>query len=111
MPIYALKCHACDHTEDVYRSVANIDKDLPECHGLAMTRMLCAPYVVADIQPYRSVVTGEMIGSRSQHREHLKTHRLVEIGNEKQPEFRAPDVSRDLKADLIPIVREKARFV
>lgn len=38
--------------------------------------------VMGDIQPYQSMVTGEMITSRSQHREHLKRHSLVEIGNE-----------------------------
>jgi hypothetical protein len=110
MPIYALKCHACDHTEDVYRSIANIDHGLPQCHGQAMTRMLCKQFVMTDIQPYRSVVTGEQVSSRSAHREHLKRHRLVEIGNEKQPDFKAPDVSRDLRADLAPIVHAKARF-
>jgi hypothetical protein len=40
-------------------------------------------FVLPDIQPYRSMVTGEMIGGRRQHREHLKTHNVVEVGNEK----------------------------
>lgn len=39
-------------------------------------------YVAPDIQPYRSTITGEMITSRSQHREHLKRHNCFEIGNE-----------------------------
>ena len=39
--------------------------------------------VMPDIAPYRSTITGEMIGSRSTHRKHLKTHGCVEIGNEK----------------------------
>lgn len=39
-------------------------------------------YVAPDIQPYRSMITGEMITSRSQHREHLKKHNCFEIGNE-----------------------------
>jgi hypothetical protein len=38
--------------------------------------------VVADIQPYRSMATGEMITSRSQHRDHLKATGCVEVGNE-----------------------------
>lgn len=38
--------------------------------------------VMSDIQPYQSMATGEMITSRSQHREHLKKHNLMEIGNE-----------------------------
>lgn len=39
-------------------------------------------HVRGDIQPYRSMVTGEIIESRSQHRAHLKQHGKVEIGNE-----------------------------
>lgn len=40
------------------------------------------PFVVGDIQPYKSMQTGEMITSRSHHRAHLKQHGLIEIGNE-----------------------------
>lgn len=39
--------------------------------------------VVQDIDPYRSIVTGEVIAGRRQHREHLKEHRLIEVGNER----------------------------
>jgi len=41
-----------------------------------------APMIMKDIDGYKSQVTGEWIGSRSQHRAHLKEHRLVEVGNE-----------------------------
>jgi len=41
-----------------------------------------APYILGDIQPYQSMVTGEMIQGRRQHREHLKSHNLIEVGNE-----------------------------
>lgn len=41
-----------------------------------------ASYVMGDIQPYQSMATGEMIMGRRQHREHMKNHGLVEIGNE-----------------------------
>ncbi len=40
------------------------------------------PYVMGDISDYRSVVTGERITSRSRHREHLRDHGCVEVGNE-----------------------------
>ena len=39
-------------------------------------------YVMPDIQPYKSMVTGEMITSRSRHRDHLKRHNVIEVGNE-----------------------------
>lgn len=45
-------------------------------------REVNAPMVMPDIQPYQSMQTGEMITSRSQHKAHLKQHKLVEIGNE-----------------------------
>lgn len=42
-----------------------------------------APMVISDIQPYRSAVTRETIQGRRQHREHLRAHGLIEVGNEK----------------------------
>lgn len=41
--------------------------------------------VIPDVEPYRSIVTGELIGGRRQHREHLRAHDLVEVGNERRP--------------------------
>ena len=40
------------------------------------------PEIMPDIQPYRSMVTGEIITSRSKHRQHLKDHGMVEVGND-----------------------------
>ena len=44
--------------------------------------------VMPDIQPYRSMIDGSLITSRSVHRSHLKQHGCVEVGNDsslKQP--------------------------
>ena len=38
--------------------------------------------VMPDIKPYRSMADGSIISSRSEHREHLKRHGCVEVGNE-----------------------------
>jgi hypothetical protein len=49
------------------------------------------------------MVTGEWIGSRSTHRQHLKEHRLVEIGNEVKAHTtkQAPKVDREqLRRDI-----------
>ena len=59
--------------------------------------------VMPDIQGYQSMQTGEWIGSRSQHRAHLKQHRLIEIRNEKIKEAPAP------KYDSAEVKRELAR--
>lgn len=39
--------------------------------------------IMRDIDPYKSMITGEMISSRSRHREHLRDHNCIEVGNEK----------------------------
>lgn len=39
-------------------------------------------HVIPDIQPYQSMVDGSMIRGRAHHREHLKEHHLIEVGNE-----------------------------
>ena len=38
--------------------------------------------VMPDIAPYRSMIDGSMITSRREHREHLRRHGCVEVGNE-----------------------------
>jgi hypothetical protein len=38
--------------------------------------------VMPDIKPYKSMITGETITSRSKHRQHLKDHDCIEVGNE-----------------------------
>lgn len=64
-----------------------------------------APDVMGDIQPYQSMVNGQMITSRSQHREHLKAHGCVEVGNEVRemlkPYQGIPDASPQKRKELI----------
>ena len=48
-----------------------------------MERRICAPQVIKDIDPYVSMIDGSVITSRSQHREHLRAHGCIEVGNEK----------------------------
>ena len=42
-----------------------------------------SPQIMLDIQSYTSMVDGSIITSRSKHREHLRQHNCIEIGNEK----------------------------
>lgn len=45
-----------------------------------------APHIMEDIKPYRAVGPeyGKLITSRSQHREYLRKHNLIEVGNERK---------------------------
>lgn len=50
-----------------------------------------APMVISDIEGYVSQVDGSWIDSRSKHRNHLKQHRMIELGNDvpmKHPEIK-----------------------
>lgn len=42
-----------------------------------------APMIMSDIEEYRNMVDGKTISSRSEHREFLKRHNLIELGNER----------------------------
>lgn len=67
-------------------------------------------HVIGDIAPYQSMVTGEMITSRSRHREHLRQHRLIEVGNEtKHLQPFGPKPLPGLKQRIIEIANEKLR--
>jgi hypothetical protein len=62
-----------------------------------------APFVMNDIQPYKNMVDGQMITSRSTHREFLKANRLVEIGTDVKAHTtrQAPKVDREaIKRDI-----------
>ena len=39
-------------------------------------------YVQPDITPYKSMIDGRMITSRSEHRRHLQANNCIEVGNE-----------------------------
>lgn len=86
------------------RAVKDYD-DLPMCCGIKVERVICAPYVIADIQPYQSMVTGETIHSRSQHRAHLKQHGKIEVGNEKFEPVRRTGPT-GIKEDLAQAIQQ-----
>ena len=44
------------------------------------------PYYVRDIGEYTSPIDGTVIGTRSDHRDHMKRHDVIEVGNERMPE-------------------------
>lgn len=61
--------------------------------------------VMSDIEPYQSMLTGEMITSRSKHRQHLREHGCVEIGNDYHEQLtyydKLGDIAPQQRHDLI----------
>lgn len=56
------------------------------------TRM--ANMVQSDIEGYISQVDGSWISSRSQHRSHLKQHRMIELGNDPITQHKTVEIDR-----------------
>ena len=107
MPLYQVKCGVCSVETEVYRTFDRYD-DLPECCGEVMSRVFCPPLVHGDIAPYISMIDGSVINSRSSHRDHLKQHGCIEIGNERvEPKPLTPPPG--LKETLIRVANEKLR--
>ena len=66
-------------------------------------------YVMPDIAPYQSQLTGEMVHSRSRHRALLRAHNCIEVGNETKylrPKPMTP--VEGLKQRLIEVANSKA---
>lgn len=62
------------------------------------------PFVMSDLQPYQSMVDGSMITGRRQHREHLRQHGCIEVGNEKiTPKAPTPVRREDIRRDLFGV--------
>jgi hypothetical protein len=53
-----------------------------------------APTVVSDIEGYVSQVDGSWIKSKSMHRDHLKQHRMIELGNDVPTQHKPIEISR-----------------
>lgn len=73
---------------------------------------MTAPRVMSDIGGYISQVDGSWIDSRSKHRDHLKRHNMVELGND-VPMTNSNPITADSKARKEMIARqvyEKIRY-
>jgi len=53
-----------------------------------------APAVQSDISGYVSQIDGSWIDSRSKHRNHLKQHRMIELGNDVPKNHKPIEISR-----------------
>jgi hypothetical protein len=68
-----------------------------------------APMVQSDISGYISQIDGSWIDSKSKHRNHLKQHGCIEVGNEKMSNA-TPKQDQQLKQRIAEIAYEKLRY-
>lgn len=69
-------------------------------------------HVMKDIAPYKSMVDGSIITSRSHHREHLRQHGCVEVGNDSSlnKPRQTPQPPAKLKEQIAANVYNKLRY-
>jgi hypothetical protein len=104
MPIYEAKCNECGEHQDVFRPVSQCG-DMPECCGVQMQKVFKPLHVIGDMQPYKSPIDGQWVTSRSQHRQHMKAHGVIEVGNEKlsgkpRKEQKDPKLRKEIEKNL-----------
>lgn len=72
------------------------------------------PRVMSDIGGYISQVDGSWIDSRSKHRDHLKRHNMIEVGNDVPMQQKQVEMSskaqRERKEMIAHQVYEKLRY-
>lgn len=95
------------------RRFVQIDGELVEVsHDYSPEPRAEVPHVLGDIQPYRSMIDGTVIQSRSHHREHLRMHGCVEVGNDSSLDRRRGPIQAPpgLKETIARNVYSKLRY-
>lgn len=69
-------------------------------HNMSARADLPCPMIMSDIQPYRSMIDGRMITSRSEHRQHLREHGCFELGNESPYTPPPPPDPNEIKREI-----------
>jgi len=84
MPIYAYLCNVCGGSRDVWKRIADLDRNetCQECATPGMVRRVTAPAVRGDYEGYRCPITDKWIEGRRAHMENLRKHgcRVLEPG-------------------------------
>lgn len=74
MPLYSCRCWNCDRPDVYFSKIADRD-EIPHCPlcGGPRRRVLDAPVVRPDLDPYISPASGKLISSRSERVEDLRS--------------------------------------
>ena len=103
--------------KEYYLTFWNFELGTPEAEQAWQDKVNMTPkesaMVMSDIDGYVSQVDGSWIKSRSQHRSHLKQHKMIELGNDVPKEHRKIELSRSSneqrKRQIAEMAYEKLR--
>jgi hypothetical protein len=51
--------------------------------------------VIRDLEPYKNIIDGKVIGGRKQHRDFLRAHGCIEVGTEPHNKIKPREEKRD----------------
>lgn len=109
MPLYAYRCRACARSQDIFKKIADLDREevCPTCRS-AMERQLAAPMVIGDYPGYSCPITGTWVEGRKAHQENLKKHgcRVLEPGETEGSKRRTVAADSALDAAVEATVEE-----
>lgn len=113
MPLYDYRCEDCGTVEEDFRRVDDRhDPGKCRCGGVTCYHF-APPNVLSDIDGYQSMADGSWISSRSQHRDHLKRHGCIEVGNERikkrEPTVPRAAIRQEIK-DTVTRMKQEGTF-
>lgn len=109
MPIYTYRCPACDKSRDIFKPLAQLDREepCPTCF-FPSERQLSAPAIVPDYPGYSCPVTGRWVEGRRAHEENLARQgcRVLETGETEQAVRESQRVERELDRSVDQTVEQ-----
>lgn len=111
MPYYTVECGKCGESREVFRPLAEFGK-WPEHCGKQMRQIVQPPQIMADIVPFKSVVTdvdsgrNPVISSRGQLRDFERRNRCHRIGDDPPSKPKPFTPPPPVRQDLTKVVRE-----
>lgn len=84
-----------EEADEAWKNKLRLDEQYARTEG----RIIPNFGIIPDIQPYISQIDGSVIESRTKHRNHLRDHGCIEVGNEKVTP-KAPEAPKGLRDDI-----------
>lgn len=109
MPVYTYRCPDCRTRSDIFKPLADLNREeyCPDCLT-PRQRLISAPAVHGDYAAYNCPVTGQLIEGRRAHEENLKKHgcRVLEAGETAQARRAAAREESDLDRSVDSTVEQ-----
>lgn len=100
MPIFDYKCTKCGRKQEIYYREERKFK-CPTC-DIELVKIMPAPRVFNDYEPYNCPITGQLISGKQEHERNLRKHgcRILEPGEREEAARQRAQEDRELENKL-----------